>query len=247
MLGQLFADRRGPANVRLEGRHSFGRRRRRRAQDAIQDPHAAGDRRGSGAVGRHLQHAGHRQDAAAVAVPRQRHLAKLPTLHAGDAVVLRQPAVEHREVGGDEVGQAQVVLQDFVEEQFRLPDHRHLQHVVELGVEDVAGLRGVDVAQAEPLADEVLGEGRRLRMLEQALDLLAERVRLAQLLLLGQAEQFLVGHRAPEEVGEPAGQREVVELARFLAQEQEVRRNQHAPGGRRGSLARTSTSRPASS
>ena len=92
------------------------------------------------------------------------HLAELPAVDAGDAVVLRQPAVEHREVGGHEVRQAQVVLQHFVEEQLRLPDHRHLEHVVEFGIEDVARLGGVDVAQAEPLADEVLGEGRRLRV-----------------------------------------------------------------------------------
>ena len=43
---------------------------------------------------------------------------------AGDAVVLRQPAVEHREVGRHEVRQAQVVLQHLVEEQLRLLDHR---------------------------------------------------------------------------------------------------------------------------
>ena len=49
-------------------------------------------------------------------------------------------------------------LQHFGEEQLRLAHHRGLQHVVELGVEDVAGDREVDVAQAEPLAGEVLGE-----------------------------------------------------------------------------------------
>ena len=79
----------------------------------------------------------------------------------------------------------------------------------------------------EPLAGEVLREGRRLRVLEHALDLPAERVRLVQLALLGEGEQFLVGHRAPQEVGQPAGQGEVVELAGLLAQEQEVRRHQH--------------------
>ena len=90
------------------------------------------------------------------------------------------------------------------------------------------GLGEVDVAQAEPLADEVLGERRRLRVLEHPLDLPAQRVRLAQLPLLGQGEQLLVGHRAPQEVRQPAGQGEVVELAGLLAEEQEVRRHHHA-------------------
>ena len=141
--------------------------------------------------------------------------------------MLGQPAVEHGEVGGDEIRQAQVVLQHFVEEQQRLLDHRHLEHVVELRVEGWVGRGGVDVAQAEPLADEVLGERRRLGVLEHALDLPAERVGLVQLALLGEGEQFLVGHRTPQEIGQPAGQGEVVELAGLLAEEQEVRRHQH--------------------
>ena len=66
-----------------------------------------------------------------------------------------------------------------------------------------------------------------LGSLQHPLDLLAERVRLVQLALLGEREQFLVGHRTPQEVGQPAGQGEVVELAGLLAQEQEVRRHQH--------------------
>ena len=45
--------------------------------------------------------------------------------------------------------------------------------------------------------------------------------------LLGEGEQFLVGHRAPQEVRQPAGQGEVVELAGLLAEEQELRRDQH--------------------
>ena len=136
VLGQLLANRRRAADVGVDRRHIVGRRRRRRPQDAIQDPRAAHHRRGRGAVGRHLEHARHRQHAAPMTARRQRHLPKLPAIDAGNAVVPGQAAVEHREVGGDEVGQAQVVLQDSVEEQFRLADHRHLQQVVEFGVQD---------------------------------------------------------------------------------------------------------------
>ena len=78
VLGQLLADRRGAADVRLDGRDVRGGLGRRRAQDAVQHPGPAQDRRRRGAVGRHLQHAGHRQHAAAVAVRRQRDLAELP-------------------------------------------------------------------------------------------------------------------------------------------------------------------------
>ncbi len=91
------------------------------------------------------------------------------------------------------------------------------------------GTREVDVAQAEPLADEVLGEGRRLGVVEHPLDLRAKRLRLAQLALFGEGEQFLVGHRAPQEIRQPAGQGEVVELAGLLLEEQELRRHQRPP------------------
>ena len=64
---------------------------------------------------------------------------------------------------------------------------------------------------------------------EHALDLRAQRLGLAQFLLLGEGEQFLVGHRAPEEVRQPAGQGEVVELAGLLAEEEELRRHHDAP------------------
>ena len=165
--------------------------------------------------------------------------------HAGDAVVLRQPAVEHREVGGHEIRQAQVVLEHLVEEQLRLLDHRHLEHVVEFRIEDVVGLGGVDVAQAKPLADEVLGEGRRLGVLRACARPAGGACRVGQLALFGEVEQFLVGHRAPQEVRQPAGQGEVVELAGLLAKEQEMRRHQDGLAGRRASPARTSTSRPA--
>ncbi len=155
------------------------------------------------------------------------HLAELPALRARNAVVLRQPAVEHGEVGVHEVGQAQVVLQNFLEEEFGFPEHRHLEHVVEFGVEDVAWLGEIDLAQVQPLADEVLGEGRRLGVLEQGGSslLCARDVRVAQFAFFGEGEQFLVGQGAPEEVRQPAGQSEVVEFARLLAEKQELRRH----------------------
>ncbi len=59
----------------------------------------------------------------------------------------------------------------------------------------------------------------------------AEHVGLAQLLLLGEREELVVGHRAPEKVRQPAGQGKVVELARPLAEEQELGRDQHALQG----------------
>ena len=62
----------------------------------------------------------------------------------------------------------------------------------------------LDVAGLEPLADEVAEELRRPRVGEHPLDLGLE-VR-AELVLAGQPDQLGVGHRRPEEVGQPRGQ-----------------------------------------
>ena len=50
-----------------------------------------------------------------------------------------------------------------------------------------------------------------LRIGEHPLDLLVQHVGLAEPMLFGERQQLLVGHRAPEEIGEPVGQGEVVE------------------------------------
>src|SRR5262249_25485628 len=122
-----------------------------------------------------------------------------------------------------EVGQTQVVFENLVPEQIRLPGHGGIEHVVEFGIENVAGLGGVQIAQAEPLANEVLREGRSLRMLEHALHLEAQSLRLTEFFLFGQAEHALVGRGAQKEIGKPTGQGEVVQLSGPLAEKQEVR------------------------
>jgi hypothetical protein len=65
----------------------------------------------------------------------------------------------------------------------------------------------VDVAQAEPLAGEVLRERGRLRAGEQTLDLLAENLPVGEIA----REQFVVRRRAPKELRQAAGQQMVVE------------------------------------
>src|SRR5262249_6751931 len=103
-------------------------------------------------------------------------LAEFPPLYAGNGVMLRETAVEHREIRGYEIRQAQVVFEDFCEKQLAFPDHRGFEHVVEFGVEKLARLGEVDFAEAQPLADEIPGERRRLRVPEHPLDLRAQDV-----------------------------------------------------------------------
>src|SRR5580692_5118905 len=91
--------------------------------------------------------------------------------------------------------------------------HRQLEVVVKFRVELFVGDGGGEVAQAEPLARKILGEGVRLGIVEHALDLLAENVWLAQFSAGGEFCEGVVGGRAPEKVGKTGGQVEVVESA----------------------------------
>ena len=72
------------------------------------------------------------------------------------------------------------MLENLAEKQLGLADHRGFQHLVEFGMQKMARLGEVDVAQPEPLPDEVFGEGRRLGRFEHPLDLGAENIGILQ-------------------------------------------------------------------
>ena len=65
-------------------------------------------------------------------------------LHAGDAVVLGQTLVEHREIAVDDIADAEVVAQQCFEERLALAQHALLEVRLELGVELGVGLGEVD-------------------------------------------------------------------------------------------------------
>ena len=106
-------------------------------------------------------------------------------------------------------------------------EHRDFERVVEFRVE--AEVRGgeVDVAEVQPLPDEVLRELPRLRAFQHPFDLRAKHGRLRELVFFREGEELVIRHRAPQEVAQPRREREVVELTGAFAQEEELRRHQH--------------------
>ena len=128
VLLELLADGRGAADVRVE-RLDVGRRRgRRRAQDVLEQPDAADHGRGVDAVGRHGQHARLAEQAAAAAVA-QADLLEAAAPGRRQPVVPRQRLVDEREVGIEEVRDAQVVVEQVPREEARLLAHRGLEVV----------------------------------------------------------------------------------------------------------------------
>ena len=178
-----------------------------------------------------------REDAAALA-RRERHadelaLAATAREFAGQAVEHRQVAVDVGEVRVDQVEHAAVLADDLGEEQFRLLDHGGADRVVEGREHGRIGRDRGQLAQLEPLQPEAFGQVTGARVLEQAAGLRLEVGR--KLLRVGQLEEFVVGHRTPEEIAEARSQREFADRMRVLGRrglilfgaEDEFRRSQH--------------------
>ena len=95
--------------------------------------------------------------------------------------------------------------------------------IVILGVERAIGRRGLQLIEPIRLPREVANETVRLRVVEHPVHLSREDLGVGQAALAGQFEQLGVRHAAPEKIGEPGGQREVVERAVLSAVEEKRR------------------------
>ena len=117
----------------LDCRHVRRRVRRADAEERLQEPLAAGDRRSAGRVRRHRQQRALAQQAAAhVELRGQRHAAELRAIDVRDSVVLRQPLVDERVIRGQQIEDAAILMDDAAEEQLDLALVRRPQVVVEI-------------------------------------------------------------------------------------------------------------------
>ena len=111
----------------------------------------------------------------------------------------RQPLVDERVVGGQQVEDVAVLPNDALEEQLGLALQALSQFVVPVGVEDAVGRRGRQVAEVEQLLREARDERIGARIGEHPPHLLLEHFGLAQSALGRDADQLVVGDAAPKE------------------------------------------------
>ena len=83
------------------------------------------------------------------------HAAELAAVDVGNAVMPRQPLVDERVVGIQQIHDAAVFAHDAVEEQRRLFLHRLTQVVVEIGERTEIRAGVLEIAQVQPLLGEV--------------------------------------------------------------------------------------------
>ena len=120
--------------------------------------------------------------------------------------MLRQPFVDERIVGIQQIQNAAVLVHDAVEEQLDLPPERLSQVVVEVRIEIDQRIVGLQGAHVQPLAREVLDERFRSRIREHAAHLLLEHRGFFQPALRRHRHQLVVRNAAPEEEGQARGQ-----------------------------------------
>ena len=114
------------------------RRRRRDAEQVLENPLAADDRRRAIGIRRHREDAALPEQTAAHAVRTELDAPEPAPLHVGDAVVARQPFVDERVVGAQQVERAAILAHDALEEQLGLAAERLTQRVVEVRESSVA-------------------------------------------------------------------------------------------------------------
>jgi hypothetical protein len=151
--------------------------------------------------------------------------------------VPRQPFVEERVVGGEQIQDAAIGPQLVVHQQLGFPQERASQVLVELGEDVRIGRPARDLAEAEPLAGEVLGERTRARVPQHPADLRFDHARIREPPALGQRQQLVVRDAAPEEkrqarreveVAQPVGRAGPKVRRIGLDAEQEVEADEHA-------------------
>ena len=184
--------------LRLQCRNTGRRRRRRGAQQTLQNPLAALHHRSPVGVRGDRENAALPQQSAAVRVG-ERHAAELRAVDIGDAVVLRQALVEKSVVGVQQVQHAAVLAQHAGKEQVRFLEERPAQGFIEFGEYIRIGPGEGQVAQIQPLAGEVLDQRLGTWIGQHPLHLVVNRGGSVQTTLFGQSEQLIVGNAAPQE------------------------------------------------
>ena len=138
---------------------SIGRGRGRRiAQEILQNPDTTFDGFRTRSIGETCQNTGVSHDPTTMRIRGETDPAKGVALDSLNSIVTRQPFIDDREIGIDEIKHAEIVVEDFREESFRFLDHGSLEMVVIFRVKFFVWWKGTDQAGLEPLTHKTLHE-----------------------------------------------------------------------------------------
>ena len=153
------------------------------------------------------------QQAAPIRIG-HRHAPEARAVDAGDAVVAREPLVDERVVGIEQIEREPVLADDAREEQLGFPAERLAHVVVEVREQQQVRRDLVQIAQLQPLAGERVHQRVGARIGDHAPHLRLEHARRAQPAGDRQVQQLVVRDAAPEEERQPARQLEIGDAMR---------------------------------
>src|SRR4029453_2820959 len=133
------------------------------------------------------------------ALAAHRSAGELPPKNVRNSVMLRQPLVHEAVVRRHEIENATIPVDDALEEQLHLTDHRPAQVVVEVRELERVRYLVAKIAEIEPLSREIAHERFGLWIRQHAPNLSIEHCRILQLTALGHVEQRFVRNAAPQE------------------------------------------------
>ena len=223
VLSQFLSHGQRAANVRLDLGHIIGRGRRGVTQHLLQSVDTTDHWRGIDTVGRSRQEAALRHQPTAHGTL-GRDLTQVVALHRGQSVMGCQLTVHEGVISIEEPLGRQVLIENLAEEHLRLRCHRRLQVVAEIHTEIFGHRHFTDVVPIEPAPDELIDEPLGTWILEHAIDLSVEHVRVGQASRFGMFKQDLIGLRRPQEVRQTRRQTVTVERPVPLLQIDERRR-----------------------
>src|SRR6187549_3853603 len=174
------------------------RRRWRRAEKVFENPGAAQYRRRAVRVRRRQQHRALAEQAPAVGI-RERDATEAIAPDIRNAVVQREPLVDERVVGGEQLENRAILSEDAVHEQFHFTAEGGAQAVVEVREDDRVRIDLFECPHLQPLKGETGHERFGSRIGQQSTHLRFENSRRGQRTALGRRQQFIVGGASDQE------------------------------------------------
>ena len=156
--------------LRKVGRGVGRWRRRRRAQQLVEHPRSAQNRRRAVAIGSPQQHRALAQQAPALFFG-QRDLAELAVRRRRERRSGEPAVIEERVVGGQQIHHAPVFQKDIADESFRFLREIMPQLFVEHREQLRIGLHGIESREVQPLHRETGDQARGLGIGQHAPDL----------------------------------------------------------------------------
>src|SRR5262245_3030184 len=140
------------------------------------------------------------QDSPSLIIAVEQNPAKFGAFHTRNLIKLRQALIEISVVTVDKIEDAAITVNDLLDKQLSLAEHRHPQVFFKFRKSLAVGSDRFELPQFEPLPPEVLHQRARFRIAQHTPDLRGENRRTPQGSLICTEQELVIRHTAPEKI-----------------------------------------------